>query len=103
VVPAKFVVGHVKLIAFAHKLFCGVTAMEIVVVLEQPAALVAVMVYVVAACVALGVPEMTPVLGSIVRPAGKLGLTAKDVGEFVMLGVKLLIAAFCANVYGVPG
>ena len=44
------------------------------VVVVEPPEFVAVMVYVVAALISPGVPEMVPVAGSNTKPPGKLGL-----------------------------
>ena len=56
-----------------------------------PPALVAVIVYALGAEVALAVPEIAPVTGSITRPAGNAGEIVTVTGPFVITGV-----------YGVP-
>src|SRR5512137_495727 len=64
------------------------------VAVAAPAAFVAVTVYVAVAAAALGVPEMTPVVGFRISPAGKAGVTAYDatappvlVGAFATIAV----------------
>ena len=64
-------------------------------VLPLPPALVAVIVYVVADDVAVGVPEITPVLVLNDKPEGSEGLIdqpAAGTAPPVLVGVKLLIA-----------
>ena len=67
-----------------------------------PPLLVAVMVYVVAALAAVGVPLMTPVVVFKLKPAGKAGLILYETtAPPPTVGVKLLIAAPTLNVLGV--
>ena len=60
------------------------------------APLVAVIVCVVAACEAVGVPEITPVLVFRVKPAGKAGLTLKVGALAKLLAVIVLVAVNAA-------
>ena len=85
---------QVNVIAFAQVEFWGVIAIDIVVVFEQLLPFVPVIVYVVAVCVADGVPEITPVVPLIDNPVGSVGEELNVVGEPVVDGVKLDIATF---------
>jgi hypothetical protein len=58
----------------------------------EPAALVAVIVYGVAADGAVGVPLITPLVASIASPAGSAGATAYDATVPVTVGVSAVIA-----------
>ena len=70
--PAIFLVRLVPVAPFGGETGCGpaITAIEKEVVVV-PILLAAVTVYIVALCVAVGVPEITPVEEFIDRPAGK--------------------------------
>jgi hypothetical protein len=57
--------------------------------------LLAVTVYSKADWIAVGVPEMTPVVGSSDSPAGSTGLTDHDVTVPVTVGILFIMATFC--------
>jgi len=61
--------------------------MDTVVVAVVPAALVAVSVYVVAAEVTEGVPEITPEVVSMIMPVGSAGAILIEVTELPSVGV----------------
>jgi hypothetical protein len=57
-----------------------------------PNAFDAVTVYTICALVTDGVPEMTPVVGERLRPAGSAGLTLYEVAVPVIVGLRGVIA-----------
>ena len=66
---------------------------SVTVVVPLPPAFVAVMVYVAIAVIAVGVPDITPVLVLSDKPAGNAGLTDQVIAAPpVLAGVSVLIA-----------
>jgi hypothetical protein len=97
-------VPEVKLYTMDPKTICGAGGgggftRIVIVVVPLPPAFVAVTVYTALGESEVGLPDISPVVVSIDKPAGKVGAIDQETTGFCTLGVKLVIGTSVVNVF----